>query len=99
MSPRFPRARPAPAHAGRRRAWRSCVRSERAKRVACRFAIVEGNDAVGKLLSLLGSLARDEHDVAVPRLLDRTCNRSRAVELDLDIARHAGEDLVDDRLR
>ena len=67
--------------------------------VVCDLAVVEREDLAADLLSRLVSLAGDHDDVAGAGLLDRALDRRAPVELDLDVAAGAGDDLVDDRLR
>ena len=57
------------------------------QRVARRLAVVEGDGAVRQLLTRLGALSRDQHDVVLAGDLDRARNRRGAIGLDVDLAR------------
>ena len=73
--------------------------ASRRRALARDLPVVEGDDPVGELLSLLVAFAGDDDDVPLPGPLERGCDRRLAVGLDLRIAGHPGDDLVDDRLR
>src|SRR2546425_1145838 len=75
------------------------VPTKPAQGLARHLPVVEGQRAVAELLALLVALAGDDDDVALARALDRAGDRGAPVELDLDVADDAGQDLVDDRLR
>src|SRR4029079_2469246 len=70
-----------------------------AESLARDFPVVEGNGAVGELLALLVALACDDHDIPLPRPLERRRDGRRAVRLRFRLAGHSRDDLVDDRLR
>src|SRR3954454_16288317 len=81
------------------RATRSGDQS-RTQRLAGDGHVVGGDRApAGELLALFVALARDHEHVAGLGHVDRLLDRRAAVDLDLDAARAALEDRVDDRVR
>src|SRR5205085_473901 len=74
-----------PGERTRTRVRPSRRRSEAPQEFASHFAIVEWKRPVAELLPLLVTLAGDHDHVPLPREVERACDRSPPLHLDLEI--------------